>query len=409
MALTITNISSCKDDDIYRVNVDINIANETHQLWFKSKTPLTDNIDGFVCASLFAAMKSSVDINIGDAISEKLSGNIPKIQDIFHNWYPEFQPVNVNKTENKTARNTNHGIGCFFTGGVDSFYSVLKNKDRISHLIFVYGLDIPLDNIQLRNTVSESLNNISEELEIPLIEIETNLREFTNKFGDWGEHFHGAGLVCIANLLTSVLDTIIIPSSFSYRQLFPWGTHPLIDPLWSTELIDVFHDGCKVERIKKVEFISHNKTALKSLRVCYVNLDSAYNCCQCEKCLRTMASLRAVGALKNCSSFDRELNLDSLSKISLNSIPSKYFLDENIEYVTRKGTDKDLLSSLNKCLIDNNTKSSLRNVLNNIDVYSRSKDWPAQRNALLRKLWDTDKAWMLKENMKEILKSIFKK
>ncbi len=38
------------------------------------------------------------------------------------------------------------GVACFFSGGVDSFYSVIAHAKRITHLIFVRGFDIPIAN-----------------------------------------------------------------------------------------------------------------------------------------------------------------------------------------------------------------------------------------------------------------------
>src|SRR3990170_2268882 len=57
----------------------------------------------------------------------KLLESIPRIQEIFHVWDRSFQKISVEaKTKNtsESVTNTDRGVGCFFTGGVDSFYTL---------------------------------------------------------------------------------------------------------------------------------------------------------------------------------------------------------------------------------------------------------------------------------------------
>ncbi len=46
------------------------------------------------------------------------------------------------------------GIACFFSGGVDSFYTLLKHREEITHIIFVHGFDIALEDHSLRAQAS---------------------------------------------------------------------------------------------------------------------------------------------------------------------------------------------------------------------------------------------------------------
>src|SRR5207302_11088078 len=84
----------------------------------------------------------------------------------------------------------------------------------------------------------------------------------------------------------------------------PWGAHPLVDPRWSTEAVDVVHDGCEANRIEKIRRqIASSPLALQSLRVCWRGDSASYNCGECPKCLRTMLALHLAGTLPRATTF----------------------------------------------------------------------------------------------------------
>jgi len=85
---------------------------------------------------------------------------------------------------------------------------------------------------------------------------------------------------------------VFIPASVAYNQLFPLGSHPLTDPLWVNERIEIIHDGCEATRTEKLIKISKYDTAISNLRVCFTYMNK--NCGQCSKCLRTMISLELL-------------------------------------------------------------------------------------------------------------------
>jgi hypothetical protein len=85
-----------------------------------------------------------------------------------------------------------------------------------------------------------------------------------------------------------------VPSSWTYAHLVPWGSHALLDSLWSTEACELVHDGAESPRTGKVAAIVASDVALRVLRVCLADTD-AYNCGRCEKCLRTMVTLHLLG------------------------------------------------------------------------------------------------------------------
>ena len=99
------------------------------------------------------------------------------------------------------------------------------------------------------------------ELGLELIEVETNLREVTDPDETWSLA-DGIGTAAVAPLLQQQLQRLHVPASFAYADLAPYGTHPLLDPLWSTEAIELVHDGCELVRAEKVAAIAESSVAL---------------------------------------------------------------------------------------------------------------------------------------------------
>src|SRR5262249_14111684 len=162
---------------------------------------------------------------------------------------------------------------------------------------FIHGFDIPLENTLLRTRVSTAVREVASAFGKPLIEVETNLKELLIEHAPW-EYAHGALLAGAALLLSPQFGRIYIAASDSYETaMVAWGSHPLLDPLWSTECTTIVHDGTEATRMNKVAAVAGSDVALRWLRVCWENPNGEYNCGRCAKCLRTMASLRILGAL----------------------------------------------------------------------------------------------------------------
>ncbi len=77
----------------------------------------------------------------------------------------------------------------------------------------------------------------------PLVEVETNLRDFLNRQRDSWSLTHGAALATAGLALSGSLSRLYIAASFQPTSLPPWGSHPDLDPLFSTERIEFVRDG----------------------------------------------------------------------------------------------------------------------------------------------------------------------
>ena len=178
----------------------------------------------------------------------------PAWQEAFATWYPDrLAPSDPPPTGARRPGTRPDGVGCFFTGGVDSFHSVLANRDRLTHLVFVHGFDVPLEGLPaLRADVTEHVQAAALELGLPLIEVETNLHDLSDtRQSPWGTTYHGVALAAVAHLLSGVVGEMIIGATHAFADLFPYGSHPMTDPLLSSSGLRLVHHGCEADRVEK--------------------------------------------------------------------------------------------------------------------------------------------------------------
>lgn len=304
-------------------------ANEIRSLAFQcTDLELVADANAVLIGSLLPAMRMGVDIHCEEPVSERLLDRLPMAQAILHRWDSELRRVNVYPRGLQACGSRPGGrVGVFFSGGVDSFYSLLRHRDEISDLIFVHGYDVALDNPKMRQQCDGLMRRIGSALGKRVIQVETNLRPWLDAYAGWGELAHGAALAVVGQLLSGELSKIYIPASYTYETLFPWGSHPLLDPLWSSESLEFVHDGCDVSRSEKVAALSTHEIALDSLRVCWQpTARDTLNCGGCEKCVRTMINLRLAGALDRCRTFAEPLTTRLIRRALIKSTLDDPFL-----------------------------------------------------------------------------------
>jgi hypothetical protein len=282
--------------------------------------------DAFVAALLTSAMALGERLSVEGAVSGQLMQALPQLQAIYQEWHEGLRVISVDSSglDHSAAHEQRaRRVGLLFSLGVDSFYSLLKNirdhpgdEKAIGDLFFVRGLDIAIDDPKVDDLFRMSVLNgkrVADQFRKKLLVASTNLRHFTNRFVNW-EVCHGAGLASIALALGEGFTNVIIASTYHWEELFPWGSHPGLDPLWSNGRVLLSHDGCEATRLDKTRLVSEHPIALETLRVCFENPDSLYNCGRCRKCLRTMDELQRCGALERCCTFPRNPRINDVSE-----------------------------------------------------------------------------------------------
>jgi hypothetical protein len=340
-----------------------------------------------------------------------LLGSLQTIQEIFHSWYPDLAIVPVEADAAEVLAQPRDGLaGSFFSGGVDSLFTLLKHRSKISRLIWVYGFDVGLGDTSLREQVFTALNAFSSQFGAPLLEVETNLREFTDQYSvPWGTQAHGAALASVGQLLGGVCSRIFIPSSDSYAQLAPWGSHPLLDPLWSTESVLFVHDGCEADRAEKTAAIAEDDLALSVLRVCWENRNGAHNCGECEKCLHTMITMELIGAFKRCRTFDHPLRLDAIRDFPICGPGSLPFWNNKYRAALLQGRE-DIAKAIEAAVNKYRSTEAAELLLEHFDGVVESPIWKdllrTRREPIFKSFWQFDKHWLTRSVVVEGLKSL---
>jgi hypothetical protein len=105
---------------------------------------------------------------------------------------------------------------------------------------------------------------------------------------------------------------MVIPSSAAQATVVASGTSPLLDPMFSTEDLVVHHD-VPASRPDKVAWLARERPELLPyLKVCF-HEDRRDNCGRCPKCVLTMLSLEAAGALPLATGFPPELDPEAIA------------------------------------------------------------------------------------------------
>ncbi|MFT3882641.1 MAG: hypothetical protein QM703_23690 [Gemmatales bacterium] len=268
-------------------------------------------------------------------------------------WYPDLKVIPILADAKPAESHGSRGTGSFFSCGVDACYTFLKHYEEITTGILIHGFDYQEKHVLIRNTVSSLANKAASKLNRPLIEVNTNIRTLGDLYANWGKQYHGSVLASVALLLSPQLGKVYIPSSYHRNDLFPWGSHPELDSLLSSDSIQVVHDSCDVTRSQKVSLVAQNDAALSVLRVCwsdYTKKGLAMNCGKCEKCIRTMVDLRIAGALDRCHTFRHPLRLKKVARVDMRHGSHRSFYQASLRNLKETGADPALEKALNDCL-----------------------------------------------------------
>lgn len=337
-----------------RLSARLSAGGRSRDVFFEVRgLPVAAHADAFVAAALLPAMREHDVLEVGAPVSARLLAALPAMQDIFRLFDRGFHRVRIEADAVERPVRAG-GAYAFFSGGVDSFYTLQKHEAALTGLLFAHGFDIPLEDTALHERAAGPIRAAAERVGKRLVEVATNVRSVLEdraappRRGAW-TMVQGAALASIGLALGGDASRVFIPATFSYDDLGPWGTHPLLDPLWSTESLAFLHDGCEATRLEKVERLAGWPAALSTLRVCYKNIGGAYNCGICNKCVRTMIELRMAGALDHCPVFAVPLDLRRLARMHSDYVDDLYLADCR-RVLEERGTDPELRRALARVL-----------------------------------------------------------
>ncbi len=180
------------------------------------------------------------------------------------------------------------------TRQVLDYVSNAESVPRLNRLLLedAYPLELGRRDTSIHHTSIARNASFARSFDKVLIPVITNHFAFGYRYNLSRNLSQGGALASAALILG--FPRVFVPSSFSYDQLFPLGSHPLTDPLWANDGMEIVHDGAEARRVDKIQEIAKEPLALANLRVCFNDMN--INCGKCLKCLRTMIPLQLLQA-----------------------------------------------------------------------------------------------------------------
>lgn len=355
--MRIENLRSTNAGGRARVSATViweNTGRDDYEVYFETEGEFSENLscnpNAFMLACAVPAMhygekRVFIDAEICPELREGLTVALGWLR----NWFDKSIQLPIIEAKTISAYNPRDKpgrAGFFFSGGIDSFATLASNRANfpadhprsIKDGLLVYGLeqDIP----EIFELVKESLSVAASVVGITLVPVYTNLylpyreEDSKNHWEFWWGRFMGAALASVAHTFASRYFEVSISPDYDIPHQVPHGSHPLIDPNYSSCELRIRHNGVAYSRFEKTRLIAEWGLPLDHLRVCnqYRRYEPGkFNCGVCEKCVRTMLALLTVNALPRSAAFEADdVSREMVAKISLEP-SSIHFYEELLE------------------------------------------------------------------------------
>lgn len=330
--MRIENLKSENRGDRKRVAATIiweDCDRATQELYFETDEEFASDIwcnpHAFLVACILPAMRfGEKRIAIDAEICPELYTGLITAMKLICCWFDRYE---VEKDIVQIEGNQQHYVpesidgknsGFLFSGGIDSLATLRSNrfyysKDHPGYIkdgFLIFGLEI--SELGKFDPVLSSISILAKDADVTILPVYTNIRDLgpeTDKVfwqDFWHNEFMAATFAAVAHGFSKRLSTLTINSSHDIPYLIPHGSHPLLDPLFSSSELRIRHEGAHLSRFEKIKLISGWDIALQHLRVCNFSKDyepDRLNCGKCEKCVRTMLALSALGVLEKAHAF----------------------------------------------------------------------------------------------------------
>ncbi|MGI9242311.1 MAG: hypothetical protein ACR2RV_16050, partial [Verrucomicrobiales bacterium] len=399
--------------------------------------------DALLPMALIAAMSRGLTLEVADQVSPKLLENMVQFQLIIHMWYPYLEVVEVKAPvfdgEAGATLVSSGKRAQFFSGGVDSLHLAYEDAASLDALVFVGGTDTLHWPAELRRETVERLSKTAARLDLPLIDVESNFREWATACGRHSDDFLSARLAAISHLLGERFEQWVIAPSILDRPV-PFWSSALTDPRWSSGRVLVSHPVPARNRAEKIWDLAQEDGLLEDLRICMQGAE--YNCGTCRKCMRTLLTLKMLGMADRAPVFAQTPEtleiLDQLSAAEGLALRSECFhLRENIDVGRAQDVEAGLITEMEERLHGMQGRMEwgqveamgeeafLQSHWDHVPFEARrscfrkllalnpewlvkelATDLPAQKEAVFAAMWKSERSWLRKTVGKASLKRL---
>lgn len=280
-------------------------------------------------------------------------------------WYFKERPIPVIEAGGRLEPDRPRGPGSamLLSGGADSMALLCRlrrwfppgHSRALTEAILIEGFDISLPGQEVQadyfRQVRDRLRPVCEARGIRLWTVHTNLRDPALAPADWPDQHFGLAGAAVGHALTHRIRELHIAGGLVATDLFPHGSHPLLEPFASGGALRVHHHLTDLGRLDRVRLLAGEPDLAAALRVCWVGIrnNGPLNCGVCHKCVMTRLECLVAGIPATATPFTgteptvREVRI----AIRENTPHSIQFLKELIDPLIGKGR-KDLAAEVRR-------------------------------------------------------------
>lgn len=259
---------------------------------------------------------------LDEAICPRLTEGLETVMALMHHWTDgQFRPLAIDAPSAERipygARQRHAAI--FLSGGMDSLAALQRIRKNYApthpgypkDALLVHGFDIGGviergAKYHVFDRAKAAMAPVAAEAGLNLIPIYTNIRHLCDNRDLWLNQFFGAVLAASVHAFAPRINLAWLASSYDIPHLHPCGSHPLLDPEYSSFDLAIRHRDAGLSRMEKLKIVAGWDTAFNHFRVCLANVPDRLNCGRCEKCVRTMLELEALGLLDKTRAFEED-------------------------------------------------------------------------------------------------------
>ncbi len=279
-----------------------------------------------------------------DEIDKAFYESIPEFKKGFAELHPKFSlggKIMYNRLAENHSAVPDEKAAVFFSGGVDAAFTLVSHIEEKPVLVTIWGADMPADNEEGWKAVYAHSRKVADMFSLELQTVKTNFSVVPNKpaldtyirqtepSSNWYEHFmygptffgHMAPLAYFLGITGFYMASSNTPDDIGN---YTCSSDPIIDDY--IRFVDArgIHDAFSTDRQSKVHGICEYSKKIGRgipLRVCYHDI-KGYNCCDCEKCYRSMLAIIAEG--ENPADYGFDLYNDEVRARMMYELQKKY-------------------------------------------------------------------------------------
>lgn len=296
-------------------------------------------------------IKSKVTKSLSDIWASWLPSHFKSIDVIFNNG---LQEDNQNKTLNKSL--------AFYSGGVDSTYSLLKrsHENKTQDLLTVHGMDYKFNNDDRFQKFLSKTNIFANHVSNKRIIVRTDAYDLYQKYNCNPKSGHITHIFALAGsaFLHAGYSKYLIAADYTLAQQFivsPWGSNSATNPLFRSNVRKLITLDDDIRRSEKLPLITKDDAALASITFCVDKRSRPENCGVCSKCIRTKVMFQAKCGFVPLIFKDL-------------SIPDNWFKLMNL----RKQADRVFMSDILDCCNQSVQPTKVPNIAKAYQAYNQS-------------------------------------